>query len=75
MNLKELFEENKISQGNLILKMKALKHFKYQQQVSEWLRGVRLIDTLSVYYVSKVLNCPADAVLKASMISCGYEVA
>lgn len=75
MNLKELLKDKKITQLRLTEKLyKQFNYNKYQQQISSWVNGVSLPDSLAVYYISQVLSVSCDVVIKACLKSCGYNV-
>ncbi len=72
MSLKELFRQKKITQEGICLELKdRFCVYKYQQQISDWIKGVRLIDLQSAYYISKILNVDMSLVAEASMRSVG----
>jgi len=69
MALKEILKQKKISQEQIVRFFLKHNHYKYQQQVSDWITGKRLPDITSVYYLSKLLNCSADEIIAALPIS------
>jgi len=65
MTLKELLKEKRITQEKLCRRMRKNDFCKYQQQVSEWIKGKRIPDLRSAYHLSLALECSADVVIKA----------
>lgn len=69
--LKELIKNGNCTQTKLANEMQKMKCYKYQQQISEWINGVRLPDAYSIWCLSKILNVSADDVLEACLKSAG----
>jgi len=65
MTLKALLEQKKMKQSELARCFVEVKHYKFQQQISGWVNGVRLPDFWSLFYMAKILNCPVDEVANA----------
>ena len=54
-----------MSQARLVGEMRDKFHwYKYQQQVNEWVTGVRLPDIESIYYMSKVLQVSCETLIE-----------
>lgn len=57
MTFKELLKNRGYNQKSLVNRLSAnYGLYKYQQQISDWITGVRLPDIESVYYMSKILK-------------------
>lgn len=72
MSLKQLMKSKGITQECIVIEFrKKFKHFKYQQQVSAWVRGAYMPDLLSVYYLAKLFDEPLEIVIEACLKSAG----
>lgn len=71
MLLRDLFLSKNITQSEVSKELANLKCYKHQQQISEWINGIRTPDAFSIYCLSKVLGVSADEVLEASLKSAG----
>ena len=71
MNLKELLKQKKITQDRLIDYFLKHNHYKYQQQISNWLNGKRQPDLMSIYLISKCLRCSVEEVFDAVLETLG----
>lgn len=61
MNFKELMRYKGYTQSKLSKKLRTeYHHYKFQQQISDWINGVRLPDIETLYYISKILNISCD---------------
>lgn len=65
MSFKQLLKKKNLTQDKVIEKMRKLKFYKYQQQVSDWVNGVRLPDLTSVYYLAQVLGVSMEEITEA----------
>lgn len=41
--------------------------YKYRQQISQWVNGIRLPDIESVYYLSQIINVSCDDLIPMFM--------
>ncbi|MBP3431780.1 MAG: hypothetical protein J6K39_02880 [Clostridia bacterium] len=71
MNLGELLKKEKVSHEFVAKKLCEKGCFKYRQQVTSWVTGVRLPDAESIYWLSKILKVSSDVVLEAALKSAG----
>ncbi len=71
MNLKQLLKTHGLSHEMISRLLIKNKCFKYRQQVSDWVRGIRLPDLISVYYLSKILHESMEVVVEACLKSAG----
>lgn len=60
MTFLEILKAKGFTQKSLCKHLESKNCYKYQQQVSEWCRGVRMPDLLCVYHLSKILDISID---------------
>lgn len=68
MTFKQLLKSQGFTQAKLSKALiKQFGYYKYQQQISEWVKGIRLPDLDAIYYVSKVLAVSCDVLVESFM--------
>lgn len=66
MTFLQLLKENDFTQSALARSLATeFGHYKYQQQISEWCKGVRKPDIESVYYMSQILGVSCDDIIRS----------
>ena len=71
MDFDKLLKSKGFTQQKLVEKLKLKKCYKYQQQISDWCRGVRTPDALTIYHIANILNVPIDLLVICLLKSAG----
>lgn len=75
MTFNQLLKSKNMTQSKLSkLLAKDFKHFKYQQQISDWAMGIRYPTADSIFYIAKILNVSCDEVIESLMPTGDYDL-
>ena len=71
MTFNQILKSKGLTQKKLVELLNKKSCFKYQQQISQWSKGIRVPDALSIYYMSQILEIFSDELLLCFLKSAG----